>query len=204
MVTNENVGMRETQQHEHEWVVFSTALAEGWLMLQCVECGAMGTVDEPSREEWAEAFHAPSRPYRWRDHDRVTIRHKDCRQFYVARWEPGPVCQCQLQQLGLPQPEYERVPAEITRRRWPLTDEEREELEEFATVAGQRDDQCSALFPLGVKSFQDFTGRECCSALRVITGRIERLHRKGMHLRPTMIARVLREFAKDQQKESGR
>src|SRR3954447_16654748 len=26
----------------HEWVVYSTAMQEGWLMVQCVECGAMG------------------------------------------------------------------------------------------------------------------------------------------------------------------
>ena len=33
---------------QHEWVVYSLALAEGWLMLQCVECGLKGTVEDPS------------------------------------------------------------------------------------------------------------------------------------------------------------
>jgi hypothetical protein len=122
----------------HEWVVFSTALAERWLMLQCVECGAMGTVDDPSKEEWANAFEAPSRPYRWHDDSRVTIRHKDSRQFYVARWKPGPICGCPAKHPELPQPVYERVPAEITRRSRPLTREERQELEEFAQAADQR------------------------------------------------------------------
>lgn len=60
---------------KHEWVAFSTALAEGWIMVQCVECGAHGTVDDPTRKEWSEAFHAPSNPYRWEDNSRVTIRH---------------------------------------------------------------------------------------------------------------------------------
>src|SRR5208337_4129611 len=41
--------------NDHEWVVYSTALLEGWLMLQCVECGAMGTIDDPSPEEWSGA-----------------------------------------------------------------------------------------------------------------------------------------------------
>src|SRR4051812_49320137 len=38
--------------HDHEWVVYSTALQEGWLMIQCVRCWAMGTIDDPSAEEW--------------------------------------------------------------------------------------------------------------------------------------------------------
>jgi hypothetical protein len=32
----------------HEWVVFSTVLEQGWLMLQCVNCGLHATVDDPS------------------------------------------------------------------------------------------------------------------------------------------------------------
>jgi hypothetical protein len=55
----------------HEWVVYSTAVTEVWLMLQCVACGLVGTVEDPSKEEWSEAFHAPSSPYRWRDGSRV-------------------------------------------------------------------------------------------------------------------------------------
>jgi hypothetical protein len=58
---------------EHQWVVFSTALREGWLMLQCRTCGAHGTVDDPSKEEWSRAFHAPSAPYAWEDDSRVTL-----------------------------------------------------------------------------------------------------------------------------------
>jgi hypothetical protein len=59
----------------HEWVVFSTALAEVWLMLQCVHhCSAYGSVDDPNSDEWAEAFYAPSDPYLWADKSRVTIR----------------------------------------------------------------------------------------------------------------------------------
>ncbi len=64
----------ESSACEHEWVVFSTALEEGCLMLQCVKCGAMGSVDDPSKEEWSEAYHAPASPYRWQDAARVRVR----------------------------------------------------------------------------------------------------------------------------------
>jgi hypothetical protein len=74
---------------EHEWVVFSTALAEGWLMLQCIKCLAMATVDDPSEEEWSEAFYAPSTPYRWLDDSRVTIRHETFPIRYVERASAG-------------------------------------------------------------------------------------------------------------------
>jgi hypothetical protein len=49
----------------HDWWVYSTALKERWMMLRCSWSGATGTVRRPSEEEWAAAFHAPSRPYRW-------------------------------------------------------------------------------------------------------------------------------------------
>ncbi len=58
----------------HEWVVFSTAINDGCLMLQCVMCGAHGSVDDPSADEWSEAFCAPSNPYRWMENHRVNVR----------------------------------------------------------------------------------------------------------------------------------
>lgn len=57
----------------HEWWVYSTALTEGWIMLVCDKTGQTGTVRDPSKEEWAEAFHAPSEPYRWHDEARVIV-----------------------------------------------------------------------------------------------------------------------------------
>ena len=70
---------------DHEWVVFSTALNEICLLVQCVQCGAVRTVDSPSKAEWSEAFHAPSRPYRWHDASRVTIRETRSGTFYVVK-----------------------------------------------------------------------------------------------------------------------
>jgi hypothetical protein len=77
------LGRPAHQPHEHEWVVFSTALATVSLMVQCVGCGAWGTVDDPSEEEWSAAFHAPSRPYRWGEGSRV--RERGYGPLYVTK-----------------------------------------------------------------------------------------------------------------------
>jgi len=68
------IGGNSAEECDHEWVVFSTALNEGCLMVQCVICGAHGSVDDPAADEWNEAFYAPSNPYRWMDYERVNIR----------------------------------------------------------------------------------------------------------------------------------
>lgn len=54
---------------KRKWWVYSTAIANGVLMLECRETGEYGIVRNPSREEWAKAFYAPSNPYRWRGGD---------------------------------------------------------------------------------------------------------------------------------------
>lgn len=60
-----------SEAHAHSWVVFSTALSEVWLMVQCCDCGLHGAVIDPSAEEWSDAFTAPSNPYLWDDETRV-------------------------------------------------------------------------------------------------------------------------------------
>jgi hypothetical protein len=94
--------------HTHDWFVYSTALAEGHLMLRCSTCAAHGYVPDPSRIEWARAFTAPSRPYRWGDAARVKVREErpnpatdtrdficpHCGLFQKRRWAhaSGNVC----------------------------------------------------------------------------------------------------------------
>lgn len=78
----------------HRWVVFSTALMQGSLMLLCLDCGAYGTVDNPTKEEWSAAFHAPSEPYFWNEPERVNYRGDTVEGFLVP-WE-------QLEQLRSP------------------------------------------------------------------------------------------------------
>jgi hypothetical protein len=56
----------------HEWRVVSTASHPVCLELQCSSCGTYGTVDDPTADEWEEAFHAPSKPYPWTEPDRVS------------------------------------------------------------------------------------------------------------------------------------
>ena len=56
-------------------------------MVQCVNCGTCGTVDDPDEQEWAEAFHAPSEPYRWDDDARVTVRGRG--PLYVLKAGEG-------------------------------------------------------------------------------------------------------------------
>jgi hypothetical protein len=60
-------------KQQHEWWVFSTALKEVWLMLYCNKTGTTGSVRDPSKEEWAKAYDAPSKPYRWHDESRVIV-----------------------------------------------------------------------------------------------------------------------------------
>lgn len=76
--------MSKSEKHKHHWVVFSTALKQVCLMVQCVECGAYGTVDDPTAEEWKDGFFAPDHPYRWHDDARVTIKDESGDKFYVT------------------------------------------------------------------------------------------------------------------------
>jgi hypothetical protein len=62
---------------EREWVVFSTAVEDGVLMLECAKTGAFGIVRNSSKEEWSAAFTAPDSPYRWNGgDDRVELIHE--------------------------------------------------------------------------------------------------------------------------------
>ena len=78
-----DLGPPEICEDGHEWVVFSTALRDACFMVQCVECGTSGTVDDPTKEEWSEASHAPTRPYRWDDDARVVVRGRG--PLYITR-----------------------------------------------------------------------------------------------------------------------
>lgn len=55
----------------HIWFIYSTAVNDGVLLAKCFHCNSYGSVDNPTKEEWSKAFHAPSNPYRWYETDRV-------------------------------------------------------------------------------------------------------------------------------------
>jgi hypothetical protein len=185
---------RMSKQHEHEWVVFSTAVKQCWLMLQCVICGSEGTVDDPTIEEWRRAYYAPSMPYRWVDASRVTIRGSDCPTFFVVPRQSGANCESDCphrQEVG----NYERVPAEIIRPFRTLSDEEQRELGEWADYV-QHTDLCSTFFAAFIEGYQADAGHESSGAVRHIAERIDIIHRKGLHFRPAIVAFVLREFTR--------
>ena len=182
----------------HEWVVFSTALEEGWLMLQCVECGLHAAVDDPSKEEWSQASHAPSKPYRWQDQARVVIHEEHpADQRYVQKKPPSArKCECHAK-LGVPEPGgYERVWIEATRQKPDVTPEARQELLHLAALADRADDLCSTLFPLFIECYQQDTGGELTYPVRWFAKRIEKLRAMGVHCSSSVIATLLRELAK--------
>jgi hypothetical protein len=58
---------------ESNWWVYSTAVAEGAILVENHTTGQRATVRDPSPEEWSAAFHAPSNPYRWLYPERLAI-----------------------------------------------------------------------------------------------------------------------------------
>lgn len=180
----------KVRPHQHEWVVFSTILSEGSLFVQCVDCGASGTVDDPTRKEWKRAFHAPSRPYRW--HDEARIHQRLMLPMHVVRTIPCQQCDCPNRRRS--DAKYERFPAEIITPDVALTSEEREELHELSAVV-HGSDLCSLWFPVFLEGYQQHTGRHLPPAVINIANRIEKFHRKGLHCSPAVVARVLAEFS---------
>ena len=167
--------------HMHEWVLFSTALAEGWLMVQCVQCGLHGTVNDPTKEEWSAAFYAPSKPYRWKDDSRVITCSVG--PLYVARSDSDP---------GV----YERIPREIMGKVLPVTPEERQQLEEMAEVV--RDgDLDGRLFPLFIRSYQRDTGDEFTGAVRRLADRLEDWTERAFPATAETVAGVLKWYARE-------
>lgn len=179
--------------HPHEWVVFSTALREGWLMLQCVECGAMATVENPTTEEWGEAFHAPSAPYRWLDDSRITLRPSRPGVIYVVRAEPRPSCDCVC--CGDIQRKYDRFPAEIVSRRELISDDARDEILELAEFVDDHGDMCGHLLPCFVERLSIDTDMQVHRPTLEIVERIRLCDSKGLHMAAPVVARVLRVFA---------
>lgn len=168
----------ESESHEHLWVVFSTALTEGWLMLQCVRCGRHGTVTDPSKQEWSDAFHAPSAPYCWTDDGRVTRRAVG--PLYVRANEQGG---------------YERMWREVIGKLMPLADDEREELLHLAGLVEGPGDLDSGLFPYYVTMIEQDTGFVPCAGVKRAAARIEQFHRRGLRLTPRQVAWALRCYA---------
>lgn len=180
----------------HEWVVFSTSLREGWLMLQCIRCGSRAAVDDPSAEEWQAAFHAPRTPYRWHEEDRLTIREHG--PFCVVPRQPGEPCECIKQGYVAALGKYERVPGGIMVPDCTLTLAERADLSALADVA-VKGGLCGRLLIHFLQGIQEHTGFEPSGAARRIAQAISEWDRKTLHMSPGLVARVLREWANYQE-----
>jgi hypothetical protein len=177
---------------QHEWVVYSTALAEGWLMLQCVECGGMGTIDDPSPQEWSDAFHAPSRPYRWHEGTRVTVRATASPR--VIRAVHHSPCD-RPSQRDLPETRgYDRVPGGIWEHSDRLTDQDKSELNDFADFIAESD-LCSRLVPEFIRCVEADSGHRCNPIIHKVVDRIEQYDFVGLHCSPAVVARIIREYA---------
>lgn len=182
-------GERPTQCCEkHEWVVFSTALNEGWLMLQCIECGVHATVDDPTVEEWSKAFHAPSTPYRWHDEARITLRNH--RATCVVRRQPGDPCGCIRQGLVPPTGDYERVLDGAPDRTQPLKEEERRQFELLSETALDVGlcSRCMAGFLVFLEDTSSFLP---CAPLLRLANRIEQTDNRGLHMSPGVVSHIL-------------
>ncbi|MBK8198221.1 MAG: hypothetical protein IPK75_07615 [Acidobacteria bacterium] len=71
----------EPDKCDHEWWVYSTASQpRPCLEVQCYSCMSVGSVDDPSEAEWSRAYSAPSKSYRWKEPERVSIGNQ---------WFPG-------------------------------------------------------------------------------------------------------------------
>lgn len=71
---------------KREWVVFSSALGDHVLMLECNKTGAFGIVRHPTKKEWSKAFYAPKKPYRWLGGDhRVELQKEGTGKTYYVK-----------------------------------------------------------------------------------------------------------------------
>jgi len=57
----------------YNWQVYSTSVEDRTILVEDRNSGKRGCVVNPSLEEWAQAFHAPSCPYSWPHPERVIV-----------------------------------------------------------------------------------------------------------------------------------
>lgn len=173
---SQGVGIVKECFASHRWIVFSTAIADGCLMLNCRDCGAMGTVDDPSSEEWSNAFHAPTTPYSWDDESRVSVRQQG--PVYVKKATNS-------DSSGRIKPPSKRLTQQELVELTSL-----EELVIEASLDGR-------LFPLFLHSFQQNSGREVCGATKRLASQVEKLVAAGRCFTPAMMGIVIREYIRE-------
>lgn len=69
----------DSQGPEREWVVCTTHLTEGWILLECRKTMAYGAVKQPTCEEWlkcSDMMYGGHHSYPWPEYWRVTFLPK--------------------------------------------------------------------------------------------------------------------------------
>lgn len=165
---------------QHDWAVFSTAVAEGWLMLQCVYCGQHGVVKDPSESEWSDAFHAPTRPYRWTVGQRVSVQPKRTAP-YVAVDEGGVL---------------QSVPREVIRSLPPISEEDAHELFGLIPLV-EKDNMNSELFVLFIESANEHFRTTPSVCVSNLCRRFKEHSRRGRVYPTRWVVNALRWYAKE-------
>lgn len=63
-----------TENHKHKWMVYSSSVLLGYLMVWCDYCGAYGEIRDVSSDEMYKWFIANTYPAEWKGGDeRVVI-----------------------------------------------------------------------------------------------------------------------------------
>ena len=75
--------IESTRPEDHDWFVCCTGSGGGsiYLLVSCELCGAMGTVDDPSDEEWNRTT---GDPWPWEEPGRVKVVEGNLADFNIA------------------------------------------------------------------------------------------------------------------------
>ena len=151
-----------------------------------------GSVDAPSEQEWSEAFHAPSRPYRWTDGSRVTIRGPG--SLYVIPKLIDAPCDCFTSGRRLAPDQYERIIGGILIPEKKPTARDREEFQALSEVVLDGE-LCSVLLPAYLRGVEAHTGFVPAKPVKRIAEQIEAFQEKGLHMSPGAISTIFKQWA---------
>lgn len=149
-------------------------------MLQCIRCGKHGVVKDPSKSEWAEAWHAPTRPYRWARGQRVCVQPQKTAP-YVAVAENG---------------ELQRIPREVICSLPLINEQEAEELSELIGLVKQ-EEMNSELFVLFIDSANEHFGTTPSVCVSSLCRRFKEHSRRGGIYPALWVENALRWYAKE-------
>jgi hypothetical protein len=75
---------KKEKKCNHEWWVWSTCPCTDTFFVHCDRCDAFGKINEPTKQEWLDAFYVPSDPDSEDDEEIAKFYHVPYEEFY---WE---------------------------------------------------------------------------------------------------------------------